>query len=188
MTRSRRLKENSSTHPLLNDEELLTAGAMPVSADIHQVTFVIRTDGHFEFAERITPVRSATSVFHKETGSISAGEIAAINASLNSVHESHSKLHADIPLEEIDPFEYESRDRRTITSWRGSERKTCSNWADNLYYNYNTPTSRLEVFVEAFDSLWRQLFAIPRFVHVMQSDGAPTFPLVSSGSSNRKRE
>ena len=188
MSRSRRLKENSSTHPLLNDEELLTAGAMPVSADIHKVTFIIRTDGYFEFAERITPVRSNTCVFHKETGSIPDAELAAISATLHSVHESHSQLHAEIPLDETDPFEYESRDRRHITSWRGSERETCSNWADNLYANYHISGSRIEMFVQLFDNLWRQLFALPRFSHVMQSGGCPSFPLASVGSSNRDAE
>ena len=186
MTRSRRLKKNSSTHPLLNDEELLTAGAMPVSADIHIVTFIIRTDGHFEFAERITPVRSTTKVFHKETGSLTAAELAAINETLNSVHESHAQLHADIPLDDIDPFEYESRDRRNITSWRDSERETCSNWAHSLYTNYNIPNSRLELFLETFDNLWRQLFSLPRSVHVMPPNGVPSFPLASAGSSNRE--
>lgn len=188
MPRSRRLKENSSTHPLLNDEELLTAGAMPVSADIHIVSFIIRTDGHFEFAERITPVRSTTPVFHKEAGSISAAEMTALNTTLHSVHESYAQLHADIPLDEIDPFEYESRDRRNITSWRGSERETCSNWADSLYSNYNIPNSRLELFLETFDNVWRHLFALPRFVHVMQTDRVPSFPLVSAGSLNHEPE
>ena len=188
MSRSRRLKENSSTHPLLNDDELLTAAAMPVSDDIHQVTFIIRTDGHFEFAERITAVRSHTSVFHKETGSVPAAELAAINTTLHSVHETHTQLHANIPLEEIDPFEYESRDRRHITLWRGSERETCSNRADSLYRNYNISGSQLGMFVDTFDKLWTKLFALPRFSHVVQSVSGPMFPLASIGSSKRKPE
>ena len=182
MSRSRRLKENFSTPPLLGDEELLVACAMPVSSDIHRVAFVLRKDGHFEFAEWITPVRSATSVFHKETGVAVDEQLAALETSIGSARELYVQLCSGIPFESIDPLEYESRDRRTITLWDGTQREECSNWSDSLCRNYHVSDSLIRQYNEQFNNLWRQLFALPRFSHVMTSGGCPAFPLESSWS------
>ncbi len=188
MSRSRRLKENSSTPPLLGDEELFVARAMPVSADIHRIAFVLRKDGFFEFAEWITPVRLATNVFYKETGSVADEQLAGIEATAGAVRELSRRLRSGIPFEEIDPLKYESHDRRSIMLWGGTQREECSSWSDSLYRVYRVSDSLIRQYNEQFNCLWCQLFGLPRFFHVVTSGGCPAFPLESVGSSRRNHE
>jgi len=65
-----RLKEYSSTPPRLNDGDLLVASVAPIASRVHLVSIVIREDGRFEAAERLSGPPGHNSVFHKEHGSI----------------------------------------------------------------------------------------------------------------------
>ena len=162
MTRPR-LSENRSTPPILNEDELLVASAFPVSRNIHQLTIVIREDARFEFSERITPVLTQNAVYHKETGRVSADHLGRLRSELTQLADSASRIHGNLPFHEIDPFEYESADRRTISYWRDEVRESCSLWKRALYDRFRISPEGVEAFVGKFDSVWALLLPLAEF-------------------------
>lgn len=179
---SRRLSENRSTTPLLQTGELLVASAMPISTRVHQLHLVLDNDGQFESAERF--VRSTSnSLYHKEIGRASEGRFNNICEALADLLEAHQEAHATIPFDQIDPFEYETPDRRGLSFWQGEARDGCSVWGPALYEHHSISRECYSTFRQQFDRVWMLLIPLIDEVHFDftfgDSRSTSGFPLVS---------
>ena len=151
-----RLSENRSTAPTLRAGDLLVANLLPVSVAVHQVSFVVRTDGHFKASERVTGLHDRNSIYHKETGLISSPEMELIHSKVRAFAAVAEPIFRCVMEEEPDPFEAESADRRSLGYEFGTEHRTMSTWM----INYAASHDQRAECVTLFNEIWKCLIGL----------------------------
>jgi hypothetical protein len=175
-----RLSKNRSTPPLLRRDELLVGVAMPISTLVHQLLFVVGDCGFIESSERITGGRDSVPTYHRDFQQISGGSFHQLRSDLDVLARESSSIEAHIPFSEIDPFAYESNDRRTLNLWRNDRRVTCGVWSRELFAQFEVPENRIEAYFKAFNAIWLRILPNTRFHHIqVPASNVPTFPLLS---------
>jgi hypothetical protein len=160
-----RLRESSSTPPRLNEGELLIAFLAPTSSRVHMVSMVIRDDGRFELAERLTGPPGCNSVYHKEDGSVDGSRMTELRAAIALLAAVSAEIHAPLG-EELDSGEWESADRRSLAFWHAGERNGCAVRPHEFYEQFGIPSSKIGAYIDHHDAVWRlilPLFEFPLF-------------------------
>ncbi len=155
----RRLSENRSTSPTLREGDLLVANLLPVSNLIHQFSIIVYDDGRFESSERLFGTPNTNSIYHKESGDLEPGKLVALRSLLQGYAEIAKAIEDFISLNDVDPFESESKDRRGLGFFADSEDRGISTWMLNYYSSH---FERPEV-QKKFNEIWIVLANIPDF-------------------------
>jgi hypothetical protein len=173
MSRWPRLSKNRSTPSLLRSGELLVGAAWPISTRVHQLLIVVGDNGSIEWSERVTGGHESDGVYHSECGQISAETINQIRADATVLALKCEKIEGLVPFSQIDPFAYESNDRRTLAFWHNDVRRTCGVWSQELYTQFGVSVDCVDAYCLAFDAVWTHILNNACF-HFVET---PTFPL-----------
>jgi hypothetical protein len=148
-----RLSENRSTAATFREGDLLVATLLPISTAVHQVSFVVRVDGRFESSERLTGSPGRNSIYHKETGEIELPVLEFVRSKVDALATAAEPICLASMEGQIDPFEHEGRDRRSLGYEFRTEQRTLSTWMLN-YCGGREPESDC---LALFNEIWQRL-------------------------------
>ena len=132
----RRLSENRTTSPTLREGDLLVANLLPVSKLIHQFSIIVYEDGRFESSERLYGTPDSNSIYHKESGDLEPEKLAILRGLLQGYAEIAKAVEEFVSSNDVDPFEFESKDRRGLGFFADSEERGISTWMLNYYSSH----------------------------------------------------
>ena len=180
-----RLREYSSTPPRLKEGELLIAFLAPISSRVHMVSIVIRGDGRFELAERLSGPPGHNSIYHHEHGEIDQTRMTELRAAVARLAAISAEIHGPM-AEGLDSDEWETDDRRSLAFWHAGERDGCAVRAEELYQRFGLPSSKVGAYRQQLDAVWRLILPLLEFPlfkpHAPLAGETWSFPLESIGA------
>lgn len=161
----------------------MIAFVSPVATRVHSSATIVRDDGRFEFADRLTSLPGHNSIYHKESGDVGTALLAKIREQLTVLAVAKVEAHP-FQIDDIDPFEFETRDRRHLSYWSSGGRDGCSVWSPEIYEHFSVPRRSVEAYRARFDSVWRLILPLIEFPLFEPESAVPdeawTFPLRSA--------
>jgi hypothetical protein len=126
---------------------------------MHQFSIIVYDDGRFESSERLYGAPNNTSIYHKESGELEVGKLAALRSLLQRYSKIAKVVEDFVSSSDVNPFELESKDRRAIGFFADGEERGVSTWMLNYFSSH---FDRHDV-QNNFDEIWIVLANIPDF-------------------------
>lgn len=118
---------------------------------VHLFFIIVYEDGRFESSEKLIGDRS---IYHKESGALGADELERLSVLLKSLDETSASLFATSKFHDVDPFDFESNDRRSIGFMADKKPSLLS----TTFLNYSSGNKDVAMCKGIFDSIWDLLF------------------------------
>jgi hypothetical protein len=167
---------------------LLIAFVAPISRRVHVVSIVIRDDGRFDLAERLSGHPGRNSIYHKEDGNVDQPRMTELRTAIARLAAISAEIHRPL-AEELDSDEWETNDRRSLSFWHAGERDGCGVRAQELYQQFGVPPAKVGAYREQLDAVWRLILPLAEFPffkpQAPAAGGDWSFPVQSIDAASR---